>query len=269
MIYRTLGVGLLLCGFGGGPALAAEKLAFPERFVLRIASYEVRNADADLLVLSSTDNVGTGFNFVDDLGGDEDLSTPRIDISYRISETDRIELSHFRIDRSGRKRLEINLDIGDESFTIGDTVISDLDYAVTKFGYAYSFYRSPEVELSFTAGFNFTDYEFSYSLVDGSSEDKEDASGPIPMFGLRFGFQFNPRWSAGVLTELFFIETGSGEGTFTNYELNLDYRLTDNIMLGFGLARFSIDVQSSGGKWDGRISDTHQGYLISASYYFE
>lgn len=251
----------------GVEASAAERLAFPEKFTLRLVSYSVRSADTDLAVLSSQ-NLGTGFSFVDDLGGEDSVSVPRLDGFYRFNRFHRIEFGGFRIRREGRGRLSLDLDIGDQSYSVGDTVISDISYQLLKVGYAYTFYHSPEVELSFTAGLHDTDYEFEYELVDGSSADSSEASGPLPMYGLRVAYAINPKWSLHYLAEVLFVEARDADGSFTNFELNLEYQLDRNIVLGIGLTRFSMDITSDDADWNGRIADTHQGLLVFGGYYF-
>ncbi|MDH3387577.1 MAG: hypothetical protein OEN02_06690 [Gammaproteobacteria bacterium] len=234
---------------------------------MRISSYGVRDADTDLAVLSS-DNLGTGFSFVNDLGGDESLTIPRIDGHYRINDLHRIEFASFRIERDGRNRLDIDLDIGNQSYVAGDTVISDINYELLKIGYAYSFYRSQTVELSATAGLNATDYEFEYRLVDGSSAGSSRAVGVLPMFGIRMAYAIDSRWSLHYLSEVLFVEVGDEEGSFQNYELAIRYRFDNSFMLGFGLTRFSVDLTAKDSEWNGRIADTHQGIMLSASYFF-
>ena len=259
---------LLLPLFAAPTVLASERLAFPERFTLRISSYSVRGADTDLTVLSDV-LVGSGFNFVDDLGGDEDVDVPRIDGFYRLDDRHRLEFGALRIERDGRNRLEIAIDIGDESYSVGDEVVSRIEYDLLKLSYAYSFYRSREVELSFSFGLDITSYSFDYELVDGSSADFSEASGPLPMFGLRVAYRINPKWSMHYLSEVLFVETGDAEGSFQNYEIDLRYRFDRSIVLGAGLTRFSIDLDSEDDEWRGRIADTHQGFLLFGAYYLD
>lgn len=248
-------------------AAAADRLAFPEKFMLRLAYYSVRRADTDLAVLSSQ-NIGTGFSFVDDLGGDDRVDVPQFDGFYRLNNRHRLEFGSARISRDGRNLLTIDLDIGDQSFSVGDTVISDIDYELFKLGYAYSFYRSPQVELSLTTGLHLTTYEFDYELVDGTSADSADASGPLPMFGLRVGYAIDRRWSLHYLAEVLFVEAGDGDGSFQNYEVNLQYIVNDRVVVGTGLSRFSMDLTSDDSDWNGRIADTHQGIKVFGGYYF-
>ncbi len=257
--------GLVLLSPAG--AVAADRLAFPEQMMLRLVSYSVLRADTDLAVLNSQ-NLGTGFSFVDDLGGEDRVNVPRIDGYYRFDRWHRIEFGTFRIRRKGRNRLTIALDIGDQTFSAGDTVISDIEYELFKLGYAYTFYHSPEVELSLTTGLHLTTYKFDYRLVDGSSSDSSDASGPLPMFGIRMAYAIDRQWSLHYMTEVLFVEAGDSDGSFQNYEVSLRYRLNANVMLGTGLSRFSMDLSSDDSDWNGRIADTHQGFMLFGSYYF-
>lgn len=266
----TLCVALLLnLGvMNGAAAETAARAAFSERFVIRLSSYYISDADTDLTVLGS-DNIGAGFNFVDDLGGDDSLTIPRLDGFYRFNDAHRIEFSSFRIERDGRNLLSIDLDIGDQSYSVGDTVVSKIVYELFKIGYAYSFYRSDQVELAVTAGLNMTDYEFDYELVDGTSADTSDASGPLPMFGFRASYAINSRWSLHYLSEVLFIDTSDAEGSFQTYELDFRYRFNERFMIGAGVVRSSIDVTAEDTDWNGRIADTHRGFLVSGGFYLD
>lgn len=248
-------------------AVAAENHVFPDKFMFRLAAYSIRDADTDMTVLSG-DGVGTGFSFTDDLGGDDELTIPRIDGYFRFKKNHRIEFSHFRVERDGRRVLTIELDIGEETYSVGDTVLSDINYELFKIGYAYSFYHASNLELSLTAGLNVTTYEFDYQLVDGSSADSSNATGPLPMFGLRMSYALSPRWSIHYLSEVFFINIGDElEGSFQNFELSLEYRLQNHFALGAGITRFSTDLETRDSEWNGRLTDSHSGVLIFANYY--
>ncbi len=269
LLKLPVGITLLvnLLALSGMGVEAAEMLAFPEKFVIRLSSISIQDADTDLTVLSSS-NIGSGFSFVDDLGGDDRVTIPRIDGYYRFNPMHRVEFGTFRIERDGRNLLTIDLDIGDETYSVGDTVISNINYELLKIGYAYSFYHSQAVELSVTAGLNMMNYEFDYELVDGRSADSSEASGPLPMFGIRVSYAINPRWSIHYLFEVLFVEAGDAEGSFQNYELDIRYKLNENFMLGAGLTRFSIDVTTKDSDWDGRIADIHHGIVVSGHFFF-
>lgn len=246
---------------------AREEGAFPDKFMFRLASYSVDEADTDIAVFSD-DRIGAGFSFADDLGGDTRVTIPRIDIYYRYNQRHRIDFTNFKIERDGRQLLKVDIEVEDQTYAIGDTVVSDISYELLKIGYAYSFYHSDAVELSFTAGLNITSYEFNFELADSSQADSSKASAPLPMIGLRMSYAINPRWSIHYLTESFFIELGDElKGSFLTYELDLQYKIGKSFILGVSLTRLSIDLTANDDEWRGRISDSHRGLSLFVSYY--
>ena len=263
----SLGSLLLLGLIYVNSASAEEDVVFPEKFMIRLASYSVKDADTDITVLSDN-KIGTGFSYADDLGGDTRTTVPRLDMYYRFNDRHRVEFANFKFERDGRQLLQIDIDIEDQTYSVGETVVSDISYEFLKLGYAYSFYHSDAVELSLTAGLNITSYDFNYELADGSESSSSRASAPLPMFGLRMSYAINPRWSLHYLSETFFIEVNDSlKGAFLSYELDLQYKFSNNFVLGFGLTRFSIDLSADDDEWRGRIADSHRGVLLFASYY--
>jgi hypothetical protein len=248
------------------PAAADQDIAFADRFMFRLSAYDVQDADTDIMILSD-DGIGTEVSFVDDLGGDPSVTIPRIDAYYRFDLRHRIDFGAFRVNRDGRTHLDIDVIFDDEHFFIDDDLKTEIDYGLFKVGYSFSFYHSPTVELGVSFGLNVTEYDFSYQLADGSSADRSDASAPLPMFGMRMGYKINARWSVHYLSEIFFIEIDNKlEGSFLNAELDFEYKFSNHYVFGFGFSRFSIDLDSDGDSWKGRISDSHQGVSIFASY---
>jgi len=258
---------LLLTGlFGGEFVVAADNVAFPEKFMFRLVSYSVEDADTDIAIFSES-KVGAGVSFAKDLGGDTSVTVPRFDAYYRFNPRHRVDVTSFGIDRAGRELLKIDIEFEDQSYSAGQTVISDISYELFKIGYGYSFYHSPDVELGITAGLSFTSYDFNYALADGSDSGSSDVSSPLPMFGLRMAYAITPRWSIHYLSEAFFINLGDElEGALLDYEIGLQYRTGENFMLGAGVTRISIDLESDDEDWRGRIDDSHRGFLFYLGY---
>lgn len=249
-------------------AEATGNLAFPDKTMIRLSSYSVNQASTDISVLSSF-GAGTIISFDDDLGGEDSATIPRIDGYYRFNERHRIDFSSFNIDRTGRKTITAALSIGDEDYLFNETVISEIKYNLLKLGYAYSFYHSPSVELSFTAGLNVTDYDLKFSIDDGSRTSVSGASAPLPMFGLRMGYRINSNWTVNYISESFFIEIDDAfKGTLLNYELDLEYKFDNKLAIGAGLVRSSIDLEVKDSDWSGSIVDSYRGVLLYAAYYF-
>ena len=152
---------------------------------------------------------------------------------------------------------------------MNDTIVSNIKYTLFKRGHTYSFYHSPSVELSFTAGLNATKYNFNYSRDNGSQALMSGASAPLPMFGLRMGYRINSNWSINYISETFFIEIDNTfKGTLLNYELDIEYKFDNKLAPGAGLVRSSIDLEVDNSDWAGSIVDSYRGVLLYAAYYF-
>ena len=272
-LRRFVGVAFLLVVVSiaatSSPSVGANtEVAFDEKFMLRLSSYNVVSADTDIAVFGSS-GIGTSIDFDDDLGGDNSVIIPRIDGHYRFDERHRIDFSSFRTKRDGSKVIEIDLEIGDETFSVGERLDTEIKFALTRVGYGYSFYHSPTVELSFTAGLNINSYDFDYGLNNGASDDTAGVSAPLPTFGLRLGYKITPKWYLRYVSETFFIEIEDTlKGTLLNYELDLEYRVSPRFTIGAGISRISTDLDADDDDWKGRITDSNRGFLLFGAFYW-
>jgi hypothetical protein len=243
-------------------------LAFPDKWMIRAGAYFVDKADTSITVLSSV-GVGTGINYKDELGGDSSATVPRIDAYYRFNDNHRIDFTTFNVDRSGKKTISGELQIGDQVYNPNETIISDINYTLYKLGYGYSFYRSSKVELNVTAGLSITRYDMQFSQASGANVETAGFTAPLPMFGLRLGYALTPKWTINYLAESFVIDIESKfRGVLLNNELNIEYRLLKNFALGAGAARSSVDASIESSDWSGRVTDSYHGYTLFGTLYF-
>jgi hypothetical protein len=264
---------IIALGMATGSAIAAEDeaaaVAFPDKYMIRLGAYIVDSSDTSFAV-SSPIGVGTIIDYQRDLGGESSDTIPRIDAYYRFNPRHRIDFTTFGIDRAGERTIAFDppIQIGDETYS-GGTLYSDIDYTLYKLGYAYSFYHSPKVELSFTAGLNITSYNLKFESSAGDKAESAGFTAPLPMFGLRMGYAITPKWSVSYLAEQFFIEfEDTFKGALINYELSTEYKLFKHFAIGAGFARMSTDVKVSADNWEGSVSDSYRGYTLFGTFYF-
>jgi hypothetical protein len=257
-----MGAGLLSGNIAN--AQEAKSVANPDKYMIRLSAYYVDRASTDFLVLDSS-GVGVGISFDRDLGGDTTDSVARIDGYYRFNDRHRLEFGSFTVDRHGETFA--TLTIGDTVF-LNETITTDIKYTITKVGYAYSFYHSPQVELSLAAGLNITDYDISYS---GSIEpgDAVGVTAPLPLFGLQMTYAISPKWSVHYISEVFYIDIEDTlKGTLLNSEWSIEYKAFKNFAIGAGTTRVSTDFEVDDDDWKGSFNDSHRGYLLYGKLYF-
>lgn len=246
----------------------APVYAFPDAWKIRMGAYVVDGSDTKFSA-SPFGGAGIIIDYQKDLGGEDGDTIPRIDAHYRFNERHRIDFTAFSIDRKGTRTLTIDATIEGKEYQVGETIDSQIKYTLYRLGYGYSFYHSPKVELTLTAGLNITSYDLNFALEDGSNAESAGVTVPLPVFGLRMGYAITPKWSVNYVSEAFFIELDdSFRGSILNYELNTEYRLFKNFALGVGFARIGVDAEIDDDDWRGTVTDAYRGYNIFGTFYF-
>ena len=247
----------------------APGYAFPDKWMIRAGAYIVDQSNTQVSVNSNVGGLGTTIDYQRDLGGEDGDTIPRIDAYYRFNPRHRIDFTAFSIDRLGERTLAIDIDLGDENFTFGETIKSDIKYTLYKLGYSYSFYHSPKVELSFSAGLNITSYDLKFETDDGQKAESAGVTVPLPVIGLRMGYAITPRWYVRYVSEAFFIDIeDTFRGGLINFELSTEYKIFNNFALGIGLARLGTNVEVDDEDWRGSFSDSYRGATVFGTLYF-
>lgn len=244
--------------------------AFPDKYMIRVGAYFVDSSNTQFSINSNRGiGIGTSIDYNKDLGGEQRDTIPRLDIYYRFNDYHRIDFTSFSIDRSGERILTLDLDIGDQTFNVSESVNSKIDYTLYKLAYAYSFYHSSKVELSFTAGLNITTYDLDFRNGAGNKSESGGVTAPLPIFGLKMGYAITPAWSINYLMEAFAIEIEDKfSGSLTNFELSTEYRLFKNFALGAGIATLELDAEVSDDDLRGEVNDRYAGFLAFGTLYF-
>lgn len=263
----------IVMGMMAANVLAAEgempAVAFPDRYMIRLGGYFIDTSDTVFSVTSPI-KVGTVIDYQRDLDGESTATIPRIDAYYRFNERHRIDFTSFAINRTGSRTLSVDppVNINGEDYS-GDTVNSDIDYTLYKVGYAYSFYNSPEVELSLAAGLNIMTYDLKFSNAEGNKVESAGVTAPLPVFGLRMGYAVTPKWSFHYVAEAFYFSIkDTVKGSLLNFELSTEYRLFKHFALGLGLARVGTNIDVNDNDWTGTFSDNFRGYTAFGTLYF-
>lgn len=275
-VIKFISCCLLMYGFLSMPMLQAAENAeslpdesYPDKFKILLGSYLIQDTNTEISINSTTGNIGTVIDMERDLGTDDRLSVPRIDGYYRFNDKHRLNFGWFNIKRKGTTTTSIDITIGDETFVSNSVVESKLDTDFLKLAYAYSFYKSPKVELSLIAGLNLMDYSVVVDNKTTGVVETADVTAPLPVFGLSMSYAISPRWLVLYKFETFYIELDNEiRGSLLDAELGIEYRVLKNMGIGLGFNRFALDVKVDSPSYSGGVTDLHRGFNLYVSAYF-
>lgn len=246
-----------------------EQFAFPDKYMVRLGAYFIENSNTQVSVNPFGNAISTTVDFQRDLGANAGDTVPRIDAYYRFNERHRIDFTAFSVNRKGAKTLAIDVSLGDQDYSVGESLTSGIKYTLYKIGYNYSFYHSPKVELSLSTGLNITKYDLLFEDSSGAKSEVIGVSFPLPMIGLRMAYSINSNWSLYFIAESLFIEIDDKlRGTLINQEVSMEYKLFKNFSVGAGVARLGLDAEVSTPDWSGGITDAYKGLTLFGVLYF-
>jgi len=216
----------------------------------------------------SSDILGTGtkISFEDDLGLDEDEEVVRLAGYYRFKPRHRIEFSYFKISRDGRATVLRDIQIDDTIFPAGSKIRTELDFAVFKTTYVYSFYQTPKLELGVST--SLTIYEFDSNLVAPATRTQEDGDGtaPFPTFGLRVKWPFKPKWMFGASYDYFEIDESDVEGQVIDILIGVEYQAWEKV--GLGLGYNDVDIEGEQKEDQDELDWEYDGFFGYARFNF-
>ena len=160
-------------------------------------------------------DVGAGGNvdLENDLGLSEDESVFWTNLTWRFADRHRLGITYFSFTRDATAEALKDLEIGDEIYPAGATLTTEFSASITPFYYAYSFIKRDKHELAGSVGFHWfeigLDIKGSASIStigDADADFYASANAPLPLFGIRYDYHVNERWTASVHGEYFALE---------------------------------------------------------------
>ena len=240
----------------------------PDRFALRVGGFLVRNYETTFRLDSNGAPVGTTIDFGNTLGGDSSANVARVDSYYRFSPKHRLDVSYYRVRRTGSRTLDVTIQWGDQPpFAINDVVNSEIETGILKLGYTYSFYHNEDVELGVSAGLHTSILRASLSGSAGQSE-AESVTAPLPVIGFLMDYHISPRWTTKVSAQYFFINAFGAQGMLTDAIVATEYRFTRHVGAGVGLNHYENGVRYEGDNVTLTERSAFTGFLGYVSSYF-
>jgi len=269
--WITMIVAALMCItlLPAAPA-SAEDEKYPDKFMLRLGGYNVRNAETLARLDANNAPVGAHIDFTKDLGLDTTAVVARLDGLYRFNDHHGLGFAWYALKFTGSRDVGRTIDWGDlPPITVGTRVDSELRFDVYKVNYQYSLFHNEQAELGVLAGLHFLKIFVGFNAA-GIGESKNTAvTAPLPVLGLFADYHFTPRMSAYYNLQFFSINyENTVKGSMHDFLFGVEYRLFKNVALGAAYNRFVVNLELIADAATLTINTGWNGGMLYGSLYF-
>lgn len=264
MTIRTSAIALLAtCSL---TSTAVAQSIDGDRFSLSLGVF-VTDRDTEARLDSSAGD-GTDTDFESDLGLDSSDTVLRVDGYFRFAERHRVDFSVFDLSRNNSKQIDRDIQWGDTLYTIDTVIRADFDLSIYKAAYTYSFLNSDKGYLGATAGLYVADVKTRLAEQNLGQTEVGELTAPLPVVGLRGERRLSDRWTFRASGEFFFVEYDNVDGSLVDLYAGLDFRVLDNLEIGFGYNSVDLDVDVQRNQFTGGMDWSYAGGLVFVKFNF-
>jgi hypothetical protein len=192
---------------------------------------------------SSTGTPGTPFSAEHDLGLTDQAVQAQIELMVRMEQRSRLRLDFIDLRRQGSAVLDQTIQFGNQTYTPGQLVQSEIDWRQTDFTYTYSFLRNDRFELGAGLGVHLIQTEATASSPNSPQRSDYSAAGPFATFALDGVWRMARDWSFSARGQYFHLTAYSGSGSLGEYHADVQYRWRPNFAVGAGFQYELVELQ--------------------------
>jgi hypothetical protein len=235
-----------------------------------IGAFFVTSIDTEASVFSQQLPLGRRISLSRDLGLDESLAIPRVNVSWRFNKRHMMGFGWYDLDRRGTKTLSRTIELFDQEFVIGAEVESFFRTQIFKTSYTWLFHADPKVDLGLSAGLFIGDLEAGIRVAGlGSMTGSSDSvTAPLPVLGGRLDYRVGKKLEVRSTFEWFFINYSDYEGVLADIQAMLNHRTFQHVGFGVGvnIQTSSVEYTTDGFLWD--VEESFVGGLVVMSLFW-
>jgi hypothetical protein len=244
-----------------------------ERFSLSLGGFA---ATMNSSVVLGAKELGTGLaiDVEDALNLDSSLTVFRGDAFVRLGDNKRhrLDFSYYDLRRHATRTLQKDLDIGGNTYPVGATVDSSLDFQIIKGGYSYSLLQDNRVDIALGLGVFVMPIKFEINAA-GVRSTSESITAPLPFVHFRADVALTPKFFLRQTYEFFYMQVNNFQGSLFNGLLALEYNPWKHIGFGAGYNVFRVFLKASGGDYPninftGSMQLDFSGLMLYAKTFF-
>jgi len=217
--------------------------------------------------LASRAGIGANVDFENALGMEDSTSAPMGMARWRITDRWRFEAEYFRLNRSGSRVIDRNIQWGDQTYAINSQVNSTFNFSDLRLSAGYSFFRRPDKEVGVGAGLHVARYSASLESTAAGRESTA-ATAPLPVISFFSQFALTDRWALGARMDRFFIKYDNFQGSLVAVGVDLLYQPFRHVGFGLGSRALYLDATNTDDGRKASFRQTFQGPVVFVNVSF-
>lgn len=250
---------------GSGTALAEDFDPLNDRFSLSLGTFLLGTSTQ--IRVDGVTGRGTAIDTSRDLGI-QDSDRFRLDGYWRFADRHKVRVLYFDTKDSASKTLQRDVDIGDTIFPLNLQVDSTRETRIIELAYEYAFLRRDNYEIAGTIGIHDLHFGLNVSATQNNSMQsleagrKADASGPLPVIGLRGVWRVHPKLFFDAQAQFFKISLDPYDGRLDDYNVSMVWTPFQHFGLGVGYNEFVTHVDVTADRFNGNLRWRYGGARI-------
>jgi hypothetical protein len=267
--FRITIAALSLAAAGAASAADTDVPIHPalrDRFNFGVGGFFPKTATS--AQLQSATGVGANVDFENALGITDSKSVPMAFGRWRFGERWRVEAEYFRLNRSGSKTLDRDIQWGDTVYPVNSRLDSKFDFSDMRISAGYSFFKRPDKEVGIGLGLHVAQYDVSLSGNSFATQSSA-VTAPLPVLSIFSQFALTERWAVSARMDRFAMHYEDFDGSLTGLALDLMYQPFRNVGFGLGTRALALDASAKNdADRSARFRQTFQGPVLFVTVSF-
>ena len=232
------------------------------------------NLDTRVRLDASDGSTGTTIDFEQNLGMSDTETLPGINLGWRFAKKHQLNLTSFKLDRSGSQVTTTEIRFGDETFPVDLPISSFMDMKVTSIHYSYSPIFDERKEVALNLGLSVQDITFGLlGNVLGIIEVESGITAPVPTIGLDAKYVFTDKWNGrigfGALSfDLAVSDENELSGEVFNGYATIQHNTFEHVYFGLSLTYFEVRVNWNENNLNNSVGYEYYGPVLTVTAAF-
>jgi len=204
--------------------------------------------------------------------GISDRTSFRLDGYWRFFERHKLRVMYFDESRSTDKSITDEIVFRGQTYSVNTQVGTSFKTLVAELAYEYAFLRGEHYELAGSLGIHELTFKLQLTAVgqnvNAQQSARADVTGPLPVIGVHYVWEFYPRWSLDAMFQFFALKYQQYDGNLQDYTATVYYMPWKNFGFGAGWNEFRTNVNIDNASYDGNLTWRYGGLRLffKASY---